>query len=78
MLDTISQFAIFILGAGAIILVARKNKWGFVLGLISQPFWYLTAFINHQWGVFLVSIIYTGSWFYGIYNWFWKKREHNE
>ena len=50
MWDIISQVAIVFLGAGAIILVAKKNKWGFVLGLASQPFWYITAFINEQWG----------------------------
>lgn len=38
MWDIISQVAIVFLGAGAIILVAKKNKWGFVLGLASQPF----------------------------------------
>ncbi len=73
MWDIISQVAIVFLGAGAIILVAKKNKWGFVLGLASQPFWYITAFINEQWGVFLVSFIYTTSWCLGIYEWFFKK-----
>jgi hypothetical protein len=50
MYDLISQIAIFILGAGSIILVAKKNKWGFVLGLASQPFWFITAIVNHQGG----------------------------
>lgn len=72
MFDHISQVAIFALGTTAIILVARKNKWGFVAGLISQPFWYITAYINEQWGVFFVSFIYTASWGYGIYEWFFK------
>lgn len=73
MIEIISQVAIFILGALAIILVARKNKWGFVFGLLSQPFWYYTTYINHQWGIFLMNFIYTGSWAYGLYNWFWGK-----
>ena len=72
--DTISQIALFILGVSAIILVAKKNKWGFVFGLLSQPFWFITAFINEQWGVFLVSIVFTFSWAYGIYEWFYKKK----
>jgi len=50
--ETISQIAIFILGAEAIILVAKKNKWGFVAGLLSQPFWFITSYINKQWGIF--------------------------
>ena len=73
--DIISQVAIVILGSSAIILIARKNKWGFIAGLLSQPFWYLTAYINKQWGVFLVSIIYTISWILGIYEWFFKAKK---
>lgn len=30
MWDTISQIAVFVLGTSAIVLVAKKNKWGFV------------------------------------------------
>lgn len=72
-IDNISQIAVFILGAPAIILVAKKNKWGFVIGLLSQPFWFITSFLNKQWGVFFVSFIYTLSWCLGIYEWFFKK-----
>ncbi len=75
MWDAVSQVAILILGAGAIILVAKKSKWGFVAGLLSQPFWYITSFIHHQWGVFLVSFIYTLSWLFGIYEWFFKDKK---
>lgn len=74
-MDLISQIGIAIFGVTAIILVAKKNKWGFVLGLISQPFWYITSFINKQWGVFFVSIIYTFSWALGIYEWFFKNKK---
>ena len=72
-LDAISQIGITIFGASAIILVARKNKWGFVLGLIAQPFWLITSYLNKQWGVFLLSAVYIFSWAYGIYEWFYKK-----
>jgi len=72
MLDTIAQIGITIFGVSAILLVAKKNKWGFVLGLLSQPFWFTTSFIHKQWGVFFLSIIYAGSWILGIYEWFFK------
>ena len=72
-LDQIAQIGITIFGVSAIILVARKNKWGFVLGFISCPFWFITSYINHQWGVFFLNIIYTITWVYGIYNWFYGK-----
>lgn len=74
MQNLIAQGGIFIFGVIAIILVARKNKWGFVFGLLSQPFWYITATQNHQWGIVLVSIVYTGGWAYGIYQWFYKNK----
>lgn len=73
MLDEISQIAIFTFGILSIILIARKNKYGLVFGLLSEPFWFITTYINKQWGVFLVAIIYTLSYIYGIYNWFKKK-----
>jgi nicotinamide riboside transporter PnuC len=72
-LDLIAQIGITIFGVSAIILVAKKNKWGFVLGLISCPFWFITSYLNKQVGVFFLNIVYTGTWIYGIYNWFYKK-----
>lgn len=75
MLDIINQAAAFVFGAGAILLVARKNKWGFVLGLVSQPFWLMTSYLNEQWGIFFLSIVYAGIWIYGIYEWFWRNKK---
>jgi nicotinamide riboside transporter PnuC len=75
MWDTISQVSVAILGTASIILVAKKNKWGFVLGLLSQPFWFITSFVNEQWGIFFLSFVYTGSWALGIYEWFYKDRK---
>ena len=75
MWDTISQIAIFIFGVSSIVLIAKKNKWGFVLGSLAQPFWYITSFVNQQWGVFFVSFAYTASWILGIYEWFIKDKK---
>jgi len=74
-LDALSQFGIMLFGISSIILVARKNKWGFVLGLISEPFWLITSYLNRQWGVFILAAIYAGTWAYGTYNWFRKPNE---
>lgn len=71
-LDLICQIGIAFFGIIAIILVARKNKWGFVFGLISQPFWLISSFINKQWGIFILSIVYAATWIYGVYNWFYR------
>ena len=74
----IAQIGVAIFGIIAIILVARKNKWGFVFGLASQPFWLLTSYLNKQWGIFLLSIIYVFSWAYGIYEWFFKIKKDDK
>ena len=74
MIDEISQVAIFIFLFTSIILIARKNKWGWLLALLAQPFWFITAYLNQQWGVFLVAVVYTFSWAYGIYEWFYKNK----
>ena len=72
MWDKISQIAIFLFGTSAILLVSKKNKWGFILGMLSQPFWYITSYMNHQWGIFFMNIVYTVSWGIGIYEWWIK------
>lgn len=69
-LDTVSQYALFILSVLSMFLVARKNKWGFVVGLASQPFWIFTAYVNEQVGVFLNTLVFICFWIYGIYRWF--------
>jgi nicotinamide riboside transporter PnuC len=71
-LDTIAQFGMLILGVAAITLVAHKSKWGFVVGLCSQPFFFISSYLNGQWGLFILSFFYTGSWLYGIYMWFYR------
>lgn len=74
-LDVIVQIGITLFGITAIILIAKKNKWGFVFGLLSQPFWFITSFVNKQWGVFFLSIIYFFTWLFGIYEWFFKDKK---
>lgn len=66
------QIFILILGSLAIFLIAIKNKWGFVVGLLSQPFWVYSAYKNEQWGIFILSIVYIINWSIGIYNHFKK------
>lgn len=67
----IVQTAILILSGAAIWLVGRRNswvrRWGYVVGLISQPFWLYAAYKAQQWGIFLLSIWYVWAWLSGIY-----------
>jgi hypothetical protein len=73
-LEIVSQIAIPILSVIGLTLLTNKNKWGNVAGLASQPFWIYTTLYNELWGLFILSIIYTGIWTNGIYQWF-KKEE---
>ncbi len=72
-IDLICQVVACICGVTSIFLIARKNKWGFVVGLTAQPAWYYTTIFHEQWMILVLSIAYTLNWCYGIYNWFWKK-----
>ena len=78
MLDLVCQTAIILTGVTGIFLVARKNKWGFVVGLASTPFWFITAYLNSQWGIFALNVAYMLNWIYGIYIWFWRDRKKIE
>lgn len=70
MIDTICQYWMFVFGVSAITLVSLKIRFGFVLGIISQPAFLITAWINHQPGLFLLSVPYTISWTIGIWKWY--------
>ncbi len=73
-LDIIAQIGITVFGIGSVVFLARKNKWGTVLGLLSQPFWFATAIMNDQWGIMVLNVIYSATWIYGVYNWFFSDK----
>ncbi len=67
------------LGSTSIWLVSRTEKWsrwGYIIGLMSQPFWFYNSYINEQWGILLMSCFYTYSWSQGVYNYWIKKDKH--
>lgn len=51
-------------------MVRKKNKWGFVVGLCGQPFWFYTTIYHHQWLVTLLVVLHTYNWFRGTVEWF--------
>lgn len=54
---------------------ADSRRWGAVFGLLSQPFWFYTAYQAEAWGVFFMSLIYSVAWLRGIRNgWFRSRR----
>jgi hypothetical protein len=71
----LSQIMIFLLGAPALWLIGRPEKWsrwGFVLGLMAQPFWYYATIVDHQYGILALNVVYTYNWCQGIYFRFYK------
>lgn len=76
---SVIQCGILLFGATAIWLVnssGRMRKWGCVFGLLGQPFWYISSVNSGQWGIFLITTIYTIAWIRGVYfNWIAKKGE---
>lgn len=70
MWDYLSQIVIVVLGPLSVFLTARKNGWGFVVGLASQQFWFITTYQHQQWGVMGITVLYCFIWVYGIWNWF--------
>jgi hypothetical protein len=65
-LEFASQSAIFMGPVGAILL-GSGSRWGFILGLAIQPFWFYTSFRHRQWGIFFVSFFYAFGWAMGVY-----------
>ena len=66
------QIAIAVLSCFAIWLLAKKRRsvqrWGYVTGLASEPFWIYASFTADQWGILLVSLWWTVCYLVGIWN----------
>jgi hypothetical protein len=69
--DLLLQVSIAILSLLAIAMISSTgplHRWGFVIGLISQPLWLLATWRARQWGMFVLSIFYLVVWIQGIAN----------
>ncbi len=74
----IPQIFIGLFGATAVWLVGRREhwrRWGYILGLMSQPFWYWTTIEHRQWGIAVLSLWYTYSWAQGVWNYWIRPRK---
>lgn len=43
-----------------------RRRYACLFGLAGQPFWFYTAYVHDQWGIFFVSILYAWAWFRGL------------
>jgi len=73
----INQIAIIIFSCASVWLFSTKKhfRFGFVAGLIGQPFWIYSAVTTEQWGILVVAIWFSASHVRGIYNHFRMKNE---
>ena len=71
--DALLQIAVVLFSVPAMYLITGDGalaKWGWWLGLASQPFWIAATWRAKQWGMWAMAIIYTGMWLRGISNHF--------
>ena len=67
----ICQVWIMVFGCSAIWFVGRLEswkRWGYILGIMSQPAWLYTSIKHEQWGIAALSMWYAYSWGQGVYN----------
>jgi hypothetical protein len=67
------QAAILVTGALAILLTQMSPDaahYACLVGLIGQPFWLRATWRARQWGMWALSVFYTGAWLLGVWlNW---------
>jgi hypothetical protein len=66
----LAQLGILLFGCSSIWILGRPHHWrrfGYLLGLLSQPFWFYMAIKTGQWGVFILSLFYSYSWAQGVW-----------
>jgi len=69
MIDMIIQIGILATGVPAIYLLNTGRKFGSLIGLVGQIFWFAMAIRTQQWGVFALCVLYTYSWACGVKAW---------
>lgn len=64
------QAGIAVFGLLAIVLVYANNprlaRWAPVFGLLSQPFWVVSAYQAQQWAILFLSVFYVYGWCKGF------------
>lgn len=78
MFEIFLQIMIVITGVTAVWLTQHEvsdiRRWAPVIGLVSQPFWFAVTITAGQYGMFLISLVYTYVWFKGFaLQWTWKE-----
>ncbi|MFA5927060.1 MAG: hypothetical protein WCT32_02780 [Patescibacteria group bacterium] len=72
--DNVSQLAIMVMGASSVFLLGQQNKYGPIVGLAAQPFWFYTTIKHKQWGILIACVFYTTAYIAGIQNFWFSHR----
>lgn len=70
-LDHCAQLGIMLCGVSAVWLVGCKQhwrRWGYIMGMLGQPFWLYTTLTHEQYGIAAMTVLYAYSWGRGIWN----------
>ncbi|HKO44644.1 MAG TPA: hypothetical protein VJU84_15300 [Pyrinomonadaceae bacterium] len=69
----ITQLGILVFGCSAVWLIGRPEswrRWGYILALCSQPFWFYMSYQQGDFGVLILTCLYAYSWAQGVwYHW---------
>ena len=79
-MDIVAQVGLVLFSGLAIWFLGRREawaRWGWVFGLISEPFWLYTAIKTRQWGIVVMCMWWTYSWAQGLWN-HWVKKERQK
>lgn len=59
---TSDQIMIVLLGISSIVCISstipKIMRYGFLFGMLAEPFWMVSAYNNGQWGIFCICIVY--------------------
>jgi hypothetical protein len=78
--DNWIQLGILVFGCTGVCLLGIPDSWGAqwaelkryapILGLLSQPLWFVFSRRSKAWGIMILNIAYTISWSFGVWlNW---------
>jgi hypothetical protein len=80
--DLVVQTLIAVLGVGAVWLSqdrrTSRRKYACIVGLLGQPLWLYATWKAGQWGIFVLSIIYTFAWLKGFQNYWLGPSGHDD
>ena len=77
-LTVLSQVLIGALGVASVFLVTHKapevRKLASPVALLAEPAWIYSSYTTEQWGILLLTAVYTFRWSQVAYRDFWRNK----